>query len=477
MSALGATGQRDQLSAYLVTTDPVDVASGHPSRMVYATRTGRTLLLKERLWQALCSGQWGELNGALLVRLRALEVIVPAGQDEFAEVMRRNQAGLAEGDRLAVTIQPTANCQLSCGYCGQVHQKRNVDPTLSRQMTDRIIGNLTRHGYRRLSVRWYGAEPLMAYSEILSMSARLPAHCAQDGVAYQARMITNGMSFKPAVFLGLQEQGVGHYQITLDGLGETHDVMRITKEGHKSFDIIFGNIVAVTALPQYMASTCTITFRVNVNRRSAATVPRLIDHLAGFGLGARRVSLDFTPVVNWGGNGAGATGLTRGAFAEAEIEWMLYAIKKGFTFRRVVPARRNGPCTVVEKDAEVYDVQGNVFPCYEYPYTPAYAGAQYRIGHLDTIAVQRNEAALPKKWMADVQTDIAPCRACNLFPVCGGCCPKQWYNGQVACPSYKLNIKDRLLLDYLINQPGYLQSHLSDADFSPRSINLEVMHD
>lgn len=459
-----ALGETCQLSAYLVVTGVLEArGTAGPSRIVYATRTGTSILLAERLWQALVDGAVAQVAERHLVRLRQIEVIVPAGQDEFAEILQRNVEGVAASTRLSVTIQPSANCQLDCGYCGQVHQKRNVDAAVGVQMTDRIIDNLDRHGYRRLSVQWYGAEPLMAYSEIIRMSERLRAHCARRGIDYGARMITNGMSFKPAVFLGLLAQGVGHYQITLDGLAQTHDVMRISKEGRKSFDIIFSNIVAVTSLPEYLASDCTITIRINVNRQSAATVAGLIERLASFELGARRVALDFAPIVDWGGNQAAQGSLTKEEFGAAEIDWMLHAVKNGFELKRVIPARRHGPCMVVEKDAEVYDASGNVYPCYEYPYTPKYEGPQYRIGHLDTLALRRNDAALPKNWLEDVKTDIAPCKRCNLFPVCGGACPKQWHDRQIACPSYKANMAQRLVLDYLIKQPGYLHAYLNNA--------------
>lgn len=456
-----ALGQRWQLSAYLVVTGLVDCeASADPSRIIYATRSGTSIRLKDRLWRALQAGDAAQVGARHLARLRELEVIVPAGQDEFAELSRRNRAGLAASTRLAVTIQPTANCQLGCGYCGQVHQKRNVDDAVAMQITDRIVANLGRNGYRDLSVMWYGGEPLMAYTKIVDMSQRLRAYCAENAIAYEARMITNGLSLKPAVFLGLLEQDVRRFQVTLDGLGKTHDLMRITKEGHKTFDIIFRNILEVTALPEYAESQASIMVRINVNRQSAKTIPQLIDRLAEHNLGAKRVTLDFAPIVDWGGNGASRNSMTKEEFAAAEIGWMIQGIKSGFVFRHVLPRPRHGACMVVQRDAEVYDASGNVYPCYEYPYTPQYETPQYRIGHLDTIGAQRNLDATPKNWLIDLEGDIAPCRHCNLFPVCGGACPKQWHNGQSACPSYKLNMEDRLILDYLAVKQGGLRKQL-----------------
>jgi uncharacterized protein len=255
----------------------------------------------------------------------------------------------------------------------------------------------------------------------------------------------------------LLEKKVTHYQITLDGLGETHDIMRITKEGAKTFDIIFRNIVDVTALPEYTEQGCGILIRMNINQRSAKTVRKLIDLLASHGLQHKRVRLDFAPIFDWGGNNAQKDNLTPENFGITEIDWMLYAARKGFNFARVVPRRTAGPCMVVKRDSEVYDASGAIYPCYEYPYTPKYEKPEYLIGHVDSIDTVRNANAVPKNWFRDIKGDISPCKSCKLFPVCGGGCPKHWYDGDVACPSYKYNIEDRLVLDYLINKQGLVE--------------------
>lgn len=420
-------------------------------------------MIKDRVYQALENGDFSSIENKNLVNLMRLEVIVPAQSDEFDEILRQNVASLEDTQSLDVTIQPTANCQLGCGYCGQVHSKKDLDQATSFKITDRIFSNLQKKGYQRLAVGWFGSEPLMAHNEIIRMSERLLDYCEKHDVAYSASMITNGLSFKPNIFLKLLEKKVHHYQITLDGLGETHDLMRITKEGHKTFDIIFKNIVDVTNLPEYMESKCGIAVRVNVNKDSVKTIYKLIDRLAQYDLGRKRVTMDFAPVVDWGGNEADKDSLSAQDFAKAEIDWMLYAMKKGFRFDQVIPGKTSAPCMVVKEDAEVYDALGNIYPCYEFPYTPKYETEEYKIGHIDTIEVSRNLNATTKNWFEDIKTDISPCKTCNLFPVCGGGCPKQWYNKDIACPSFKINIQDRLVMDYLVNKEVYFESHLKDA--------------
>ncbi|MDC8758805.1 radical SAM/SPASM domain-containing protein [Janthinobacterium fluminis] len=432
-----------------------------PSRLLYSTRSGKTVMVKEKVYVALQNGIFTDVEDRHLTTLKDLEILVPELQDEFDEVLGRNVSVLDSAKSVNVTIQPTANCQLGCNYCGQVHSKKNVDEETSIKITDRIIHNLKKNSFESIMVQWYGGEPLMAQKEILAMSERMIDYCKANGIRYSAHMITNGVNFKPNIFLKLLEKKITHYQITLDGLGETHDLFRITKEGKKTFEIIFGNIVNVINLPEFADNHCNITVRVNVTRASAKSIHKLIDRLAYYNL-QRGVSLHFAPVSDWGGNNAQKSSLSREEFAVAEIDWILYGIQKGFKFRNVLPRRTVQPCMTVQKDAEVYDANGNIYPCYEYPYTPKFAEAEYKIGNVDTIDVERNEHAITRDWYRDIKTDIAPCKTCNLFPVCGGGCPKQWYEKDVACPSYKINIKDKLLMHHLMKKDGNLQDFLEN---------------
>jgi uncharacterized protein len=439
-----------KLTRYLVASEILPEGLGSsPSRLLFATRTGRSLRLRESVYQKLLAADFEGLTDATLLQLFNLELLVPQVEDEFQTILQRNRHDTDNQPGLSVTIQPTADCQLGCVYCGQKHSKVRASADVSQKITDRVISNLATSGRKQLSVQWFGAEPLMAYGEILKMSDRLIAYCQDHDVDYAAHMITNGMSLKPAVFIELLQRKIRHFQITLDGTAETHDILRITKEGERSFDIILRNIVAVTALPEFTDNQCGIAIRVNVNKVSALRLPQLIDQLSSLGLHERGVVLDFEPVVDWGGNGASSNSFRRDEFARQEIDWILHAIRRGFPMRHILPRRRTQPCMVVEKDGEVYDAFGNIFPCYEFPYTPAFEGPEYTIGHLDTVAHTKNDTPVTRTWFTDVEGDLAPCKHCNLFPVCGGGCPKQWYQGDVACPSFKSNIEDRLVLHFL----------------------------
>ncbi|MGW7573062.1 SPASM domain-containing protein [Streptomyces sp. NPDC054765] len=49
-------------------------------------------------------------------------------------------------------------------------------------------------------------------------------------------------------------------------------------------------------------------------------------------------------------------------------------------------------------------------------------------------------------WAQRVGDGAVQCSKCWLLPVCGGHCPKRWSDGEIACPSMKANLPQRLSL-------------------------------
>ncbi len=444
-----------KLSEYHIASEILpNAGQANPARLVYATRTGTSARLDDTVFQKMKEGDFEGLSTPVLMSLFKLELIVPQDEDEFQTILGRNRHATNNAKDLSVVIQPTANCQLGCHYCGQSHKKVNADDALSAKIVSRIRDNLDRGSYKRLAVEWYGGEPLMAYRNILSLSDELISACNDRDVAYSAHMITNGLSLKPAVAKQLIARKCRDFQITLDGTEKTHDKLRMTKTGQSTFNLILRNIIEVSSMEEFEVGKCSIVVRMNVNRLSSPEVSELIDLLASHGLQHRRVGLDFQPVVDWGGNGAASESHEHDDFANLEIGWIIQAMRYGFQVAPILPKRQTKPCMVVEPDGEVYDAEGNVWPCYEFPYTDMYADDAYKLGHIDRIAHGRNDAAITRGWFSDIETNISPCPTCRLFPVCGGGCPKKWLQGEGSCPPFKRNMQDRIALDYLLRKSG-----------------------
>lgn len=390
-----------------------------------------------------------------LFRLTEMQLLVPKNESELEKVMNENTAFLNDRKVLYHVLQPGANCQLGCHYCGQQHTKDMLPKELYHKVLDRIESKLVddEFDYKAMTFTWYGAEPLMALRQIRELTPLLKDLAKKHSVVYSADMITNGLSLKTKIFEELvTDLNVRNFQITIDGMPEYHDTRRITKSGEKTFEIIMRNIVNAVNHPLYKEKRCEIGIRINIDYTNQNSVVPLLEMLASYNI-LDKVNLQFAEIVDWGKNGASKDSLSITEFAEKEIDWILKLVQLGGSASSFIPEREYVACMVQEKNSEVFDAFGNIYPCYELPYTPAYENSDYLVGNIkDDPKTYKLDNSL-RNWDEHVKkADVSDCNTCKFYPVCSGGCPKSWLEGDPSCPPFKFNIEDRLVLQYISNQ-------------------------
>ncbi|MFT5647412.1 MAG: hypothetical protein ACI976_002102 [Aureispira sp.] len=450
-----------KLSYYLVVTDIIDEASATPNRMVYATRSGKALVIKDSIYQLLQANEFDKVPMKIMSSLMANHVIVRASEDELTSILEENDIGIDNDDNLGYTIQPGANCQLGCNYCGQEHTDKTMSEEHQEKMLTRIE-SMVESRHKQLSITWYGGEPIMALKQIRTLTPRLKAIAAKHGMAYKSDMVTNGVGLKLRVFEELAgDLDVSHFQITLDGTAEEHDQRRFTKKGGNTFEVIIKNILAATKHPIYQQKGCNITVRCNINNDNKENIKNLVWYLASLDL-QEKITFDFQAVTDWGDNGASADSMSKEEFGAYEIERMIETIQLGFKYDNFIPERNNKVCMVVDEKSEVFDAYGNIYSCWELPYTPVYENSVFQYGHLDKDESEFTRDPM-RDWNKSIPTNDSWCKSCKFLPVCGGGCPQKWLEKTPACPSFKFNIEDRLVLEYLSNRTDNMAQLLSET--------------
>jgi uncharacterized protein len=135
----------------------------------------------------------------------------------------------------------------------------------------------------------------------------------------------------------------------------------------------------------------------------------------------------------------------------------------------LIPKRNKVVCMAVQPDSALVDAYGNLFNCTEVSYVPTYEietdssekRNRYAIGDLRRGEDPKQREVL-SSFYDKVETGEYPCHSCNMLPTCGGACPKQWLEGIKPCPPAKYNIKERLILQYLL------------STFTLREVSLET---
>jgi uncharacterized protein len=312
---------------------------------------------------------------------------------------------------------------------------------------DKIVALVHRafvSGTRRLSVTWYGGEPLVALSVIERLSERFLALCEEFGREYSAEIVTNGTLMTGEKAKRLAASKVKRAQITLDGTPDLHNMRRVGRTHSPTFYLILEGIECALAEMQ-------VAIRINVCRTVAARLEELLQILAARGLNktvsvymaplqeapgrnaSRRGSRDCAqlPVADGGDGGFDLLSSEEAASLELHFDELLW--KYGFSIPDRLPRLRGTTCIADKDNAWLIEANGNLQKCY---WTAGFASEA--VGRLTAYGVA---AGAPYgKWQNWVARRNAECRRCIMLPLCLGRCPlKHLSNESDVCPPLKYN--------------------------------------
>lgn len=456
-----------KLSRYLVVTDTIhDPLDGREKRILFGTRTGSMRVVDSGWWERLSAGDFASVPPRLINELKESNIVVDSQEDELARVLTENRTAIANTGRFFLAILPTAECQLSCYYCGQFHREQTLSQGNQDRLVQRVRDKLEVGQYRNFKVTWYGGEPLLAMDIIRSLSQRFKAVSNEFGCTYHADLVTNGILLTSEIGAELsREHCVRHVDVTLDGTDRYHDQRRYGKNGTPSFWIIFNNIVALARRDDLDPG---LRIRCNVDHRNRDGVLPLLQLLVDYGLHERLEKVYIMPVHAWVKESQELSVNPR-EFATWEIEWLAQMNRLGFRNIDLIQPRNKIVCFAVEPDGEEVDAFGNLFNCSEISYVRAYERTtplkepsetwsnMYSIGSLES-GEEPGKRELLAKFNDRIERGEIPCNTCAILPVCGGSCPKYWHIGLVPCPPVKFNIIQRLILQYHLVTSGINRS-------------------
>jgi len=409
-------------------------------------------------------------TGEVSPELTALEhggYVVPEDVDELGALKSLYDSQRFRRDLMTLTIAPTMACNFGCDYCFQGADKPSE--TMTPEVQDTLIAMIERvaPAIKMLGVAWYGGEPLLRRKVIESLSDRILAVCDRRGIKYEASIVTNGYLLDVEAAQSLRDRRVSMAQVTLDGAPEDHDGRRHLLSGKGTFDRILGNLKAVAAA----VPSLSLAIRVNIDERNGGAIHALLDQLAAMGLGGRKnVKVYFAPVeaMTQGCHEVEDVCLSKSRYGalEADLHRKGYAL--GLT-SAPYPPRFHGTCAAVRPRGLVVIANGDIHKCWDTVSWP-----DKKVGTIfDLEALNKSEAA--RRWVRWTPFDNESCRNCKLLPNCAGACAYKFVHadqtrGEAAvlpCPSWKYNIKERLL------QRALIAGVVTEAEVDPEAARTD----
>ena len=330
----------------------------------------------------------------------------------FREGLERASVGVP--GQLYVTLMPTLACNLACDYCFQ-----KDSPAFNRMTSGHeadtvewILGRVDAAKTRKLTIHYFGGEPLTRKDYVLRTAADFSAAMKARGAEFEWEITTNGVTLDVEFAKAMAAFGEGSIKVTLDGDKETHDKHRIWRSGKGSFDQIFANVIAC-------APHVKLRIGGNFGPGEVASYEKLLERMDQAGLSGRLAAVRFKPIENTSASSANTC--TGCSHSQQEETQTLVQLNRSIQKRNLGVVHQQtlegmlGPCELHWSSAFTIDPDGHVYKC------PAVAGRpEMAVAHVSSKdALKDAPLTATRPW--------DKCVDCAYLPVCvGGCLGGQY---------------------------------------------------
>lgn len=140
----------------------------------------------------------------------------------------------ADSRMLTAWLHVTNACNLRCPYCYLHKTPEGMDESVGRASIDAVMRSAVAHGLTAVKLKYAGGEASLNHRLLLSLHDYAQGAAQRHGLAFHSTLLSNGVRLSAALIGALKARGI-RVMISLDGLGEHHDVQRPFVSGKPSF--------------------------------------------------------------------------------------------------------------------------------------------------------------------------------------------------------------------------------------------------
>jgi uncharacterized protein len=174
------------------------------------------------------SGRDAEVTG-IFRRLGELELIHPSGEEPRPEFLA--------GRVLTAWLHVTNGCNLRCPYCYLEKSPQPMDEATGRAAVAAVMRSAVANGFPEVKLKYAGGEASLNHRLVLTLHAYARELATESGLLLHATLLSNGVRLPDSLVQTCKTEGI-RVMISLDGIGDQHDVQRPFASGKPSFRFV-----------------------------------------------------------------------------------------------------------------------------------------------------------------------------------------------------------------------------------------------
>lgn len=338
-------------------------------------------------------------------------VLVDFDFDETFKVRQMYEENVLNRKQLLITLIVTRQCNFRCVYCGQKHENKVMTKSTYDSIINFIEKMCKEYNYKSVSISFFGGEPLLEYNNIIYFLEKLKNYSEKNCIPYSAGMTTNAYLLTPEKFMTLSNLGCLDYQITLDGMEESHNNKRFLVGKKPTWRAIVDNLI-------YMKSTnvdFSMSLRTNFDTTVLENIEQYFDFVAST-LKDDRIMLYYETIKNHGNIEQDEyISNVEAVFSNVAISKILRekGLKSSIVYHSTLPYC--SMCRAGIPSFYVVDYDSSLKKC-----THRLDSEVNKIGYLHPDGTATINSNLNAMWIYNDYLAHPECNTCKLLPLCFG---------------------------------------------------------
>jgi len=191
----------------------------------------------------------------------------------------------------------TRQCNFRCVYCYEDHRNQIMSEETYNDVLSAIEKLIDLKGYKSLHVSFFGGEPMLEYDSICKFSEKVNALAKEKDINFYGSFTTNAYLLTEERLKKLVSLNLKEYQITIDGLENTHNRLRPLADGYETWGTIMENMLDAKASDLEFAMTLRTNFDGEVRESSQEYLEFMSERFKG----DKRFRFHFEGVKKLGG--------------------------------------------------------------------------------------------------------------------------------------------------------------------------------